>query len=566
MKPEELGVYYESILDKDARKEGGVYYTPQYIVDYIVENTVGEFLKNRTPEEVAKIRIVDPACGAGVFLVGAYQYLLDWHEKHIGKLTLAKRRRILSDSIFGVDIDPLAVEITKYCLAMQCTEGKDLSLELDKNICVGNSLVETKFHWQKSFPYIFKQGGFDIVIGNPPYGGALLSRERKYLSSHFNVGTTDTAASFLLQARKLAHSDGKVGFIVPKALTYAPNWQKVREVVLPDITNIVDCGKVWNDVKLEMSICVLQQNNNKKTFVHAKRNTENVIETFGTQCRSLCTEFGLILNGLTKQEIEIGLKIKRNSKTLNDFVENQRGAMLQRDVSNKGNLSVLGGKQISRYYLEKEKVKGKIFTKYVTDKRAWVYNNSVLVQNIVAHIARPSPHILITVCPSSELENLENFILLDTINQLTMKGQYESKFVSALLNSFLLSWYVYRFVFAHAIRTMHFDRTTTAKIPVPDIDCFTREDKTKHNKIVRLVDSILELKRKERDVREMRNRDVFRRQIKTINHEIDMLIYQLYGLTDNEIAIIEGVSQEHEAGKPLRKRNLSQCAPPLQKK
>jgi type I restriction-modification system DNA methylase subunit len=171
MKPEDLGTYYESILDKEVRKEGGIYYTPPLIVEYMVANSLGELLKGKTPNEAAKIKIVDPACGGGVFLLGAYQFLLDWHEKHFGKLTLAQRRKILNDNIFGVDIDPLAVEITKYGLSMICSEGKDFTTNLDQNICCGNSLVG--FDWQSEFPKIFKQGGFDIVIGNPPWGGKM---------------------------------------------------------------------------------------------------------------------------------------------------------------------------------------------------------------------------------------------------------------------------------------------------------------------------------------------------------------------------------------------------------
>jgi hypothetical protein len=346
-----------------------------------------------------------------------------------------------------------------------------------------------------------------------------------------------------MQAQKLARSDGKIGFIIPKAFTYASNWQRVREVLLSDIINIADCGKVWNAVKLEMSICVLQQNNRGKTFTYAKKHIEStgeyVIKNIGVQSRSLFTEFGVILNGLTEQEIEIGLKIKCNSKTLNDFVENRRGAMLQNEVSNRGNLLVLGGKQVSRYYVETEKVKGKIFTKYVYDEKAWIVKDSILIQNIVAHIMRPSPHIKITACLSSELEEPTKFILLDTINQLTVKGQYDSRFVLAVLNSHLLSWYVYRFVFAHAIRTMHFDSTTTAKIPFPDIDISTNESKAKHDKIVRLVDRRLELEHKVREVNEMRSWNVFHRQIVAVEAEIDRLIYELYKLTDKEIAIVE---------------------------
>jgi len=159
MKPEDLGTYYESILEKEARKEGGIYYSPPLVVEYMVENSVGELLNGKTPAEAADIKIVDPACGGGVFLLGAYQFLLDWHEKHYGKLTLAQRRKILLDNIYGVDIDPLAVEITKYGLAMKCSEGNNSTLDLNANICCGDSLIETDFHWLKEFPRVFEQGG-----------------------------------------------------------------------------------------------------------------------------------------------------------------------------------------------------------------------------------------------------------------------------------------------------------------------------------------------------------------------------------------------------------------------
>ncbi|MGB3016773.1 MAG: DNA methyltransferase, partial [Ignavibacteria bacterium] len=231
-----LGSAYEQFLGKviridkshkakieekpEVRKAGGVYYTPQYIVDYIVKNTVGKLVENKTPNEVSKLKIVDPACGSGSFLLGAYQFLLDWHKeiysketKHSsrrgtkgdvltaeGSLTTSEKKRILLNNIFGVDIDANAVEVTKLSLLLKCLEGEtSASIEhqlsmfnervlptLDDNIKVGNSLIDTDFYsnqldfgeekkikpfnWQKAFPAVFAQGGFDAVIGNPPYG------------------------------------------------------------------------------------------------------------------------------------------------------------------------------------------------------------------------------------------------------------------------------------------------------------------------------------------------------------------------------------------------------------
>ena len=226
-----LGSAYEQFLGKqiivkgsratieekpEVRKAGGVYYTPQYIVEYIVENTVGKLCSNKTPKEISKLKIVDPACGSGSFLLGAYQYLLKWHSLYYtanpqkgkqkdavltpdGSLTTAEKKRILLNNIYGVDIDRNATEVTKLSLLLKCMEGETTASvntqmtffherilpSLENNIKSGNSLIDVDFYdtefdfgegkkikpfsWQQGFPEVFKQGGFDVVIGNPPY-------------------------------------------------------------------------------------------------------------------------------------------------------------------------------------------------------------------------------------------------------------------------------------------------------------------------------------------------------------------------------------------------------------
>jgi type II restriction/modification system DNA methylase subunit YeeA len=165
----------------EVKKAGGVYYTPQYIVDYIVKNTVGKLVvgKGKTPEEIAKIKILDPACGSGSFLIGAYTYLLryhlDWYTNNNPKkhkeavfqvrenewyLTTVEKKRILLNNIFGVDIDPQAVEVTKLSLLLKVLEHESresidqqvkLGLEgvlpnLEGSIKCGNSLIGPDFY------------------------------------------------------------------------------------------------------------------------------------------------------------------------------------------------------------------------------------------------------------------------------------------------------------------------------------------------------------------------------------------------------------------------------------
>ncbi|MFA7380939.1 MAG: N-6 DNA methylase [Bacteroidia bacterium] len=341
-----LGSAYEQFLGKviridkthrahieekpEVRHAGGVYYTPQYIVEYIVENTVGKLIENKTPKEVSKIKIADPACGSGSFLIGAYQYLLDWHKNYYtdsgkiskgnkgnpltpeGNLTTAEKKRILLNNIFGVDIDVNAVEVTKLSLLLKCMEGEtqasiasQLRLfnerilpTLDNNIKDGNSLVDTDFYstqldfgeekkvkpfsWKNSFPEVFKQGGFDIVIGNPPYiriqvlienspsQGDYFSRKYKAASK----GNYDIYVIFIEHALNILNSTGKVGFILPHKFFTAQYGEGIRQVLLSRnaIDEIIHFGhqQVFANATTYTCILTLSNQRKKKDFDFAR--------------------------------------------------------------------------------------------------------------------------------------------------------------------------------------------------------------------------------------------------------------------------------------------------------
>ena len=307
-------------LKPEVRKAGGVYYTPEYIVDYIVENTVGEKIKGKTPKEIANIKIVDPACGSGSFLIGAYKYLLNYHREYYskqgkkkflgskedaitedGELALWVKKQILINNIFGVDIDSNAVEVTKLSLLLKCMENEtpasimnNQSLfneralpSLDENIKCGNSLIGNDFYsggdslnidietqykincfdWDKEFSSIFKSGGFDIVIGNPPYGAELMDIERDYLERKYNLRNTNTAALFIGLSKHLLKDKGVNGFIIPKSFIYASNWESSRDLMIDDLFELVDCGKVWKEVKLEQVITLFEKGLKNDSYI-----------------------------------------------------------------------------------------------------------------------------------------------------------------------------------------------------------------------------------------------------------------------------------------------------------
>lgn len=180
--------------------------------------------------------------------------------------------------------------------------------------------------------------------------------------------------------------------------------------------------------------------------------------------------------------------------------------------------------------------------KYIVNNKGLIKNNSILVQNIVAHIMNPVPHIKIIAMLSNTIENKDKYILVNTINQLDNISDLNSKFILAILNSKLISWYAYRFIYSKAIMTMQFDNPTTSRIPMPSVDLTKKSDKEVHDKLVKLVDNIIAINKKLVGENNPNTKEILERQVRALDGEIDRLVYGLYGLSDNEIRIIENGS------------------------
>ena len=328
-----LGQVYEQFLGKvirltpgkqakieekpEVRKAGGVYYTPKYIVDYIVANTVGKLLEGKTPAEASKLKIVDPACGSGSFLLGAFQYLMDWHEKWYQendlqkwtkskdptlvysdkgdlRLSTSEKKRILTNNIYGVDIDAQAVEVTKLSLLLKVLEEETGQLtlaferalpDLGENIKCGNSLIGwnyfqgqlladeeeilrvNPFDWEKNFPEVFAQGGFDAIIGNPPYRkerdskDLLVEIKKSTLGKIFYQGKMDYWYFFLHLSIDIGKSKCLISFIVPSYWLSSTGSSVLLERVKNNcnFTKIVEFGenKIFKDVSGRHMIFVL---------------------------------------------------------------------------------------------------------------------------------------------------------------------------------------------------------------------------------------------------------------------------------------------------------------------
>lgn len=605
MPVEILGSVYERFIGRTAKitkagprfelkpellKADGVYYTPEYIVDFIVGETVGNLVSGKSPSEMARLRFADPACGSGSFLLRVYATLMNEHIKWYtanpdkqrnhcqqdpqGNVQLLRhdKRKILTNCIYGVDLDEQAIEVTMLSLYLKLLEGETkatvawqqslfpqerLLPDLSGNVKCGNALVSAgqatlleeegdgkAFNWEENFPDIFRNGGFDAVVGNPPYGAELPTEIRGYLSRHFAAGTTDTAALMMLHARRhLTKKKGWNGFIVPKPFTYSSNWKIVRDELLPELKLLVDVGKVWQKVRLEQVIYTLQCGVRTERYSTARRCAREVIP-IGEISKQDCAEFEFLLNGVSAADADIALAMRSCGRFLNDFVQNTRGAMFQDAVDDSGKgLRVIGGKQVQQFHVDGQKGFLNPRTRLL-DQNAHVQPGSVLVQNIVAHIENPIDHIKISaaIVPDEEASKI---VILDTVNQLTNTSRLSSYYFVGLLNSALINWYVYRFVYAKAIRTMHFDGPVTSRIPIPQPGTTNRDW---YDRVVLAATRLTSIRSQpEKLLTDTRIAKVQERTAKYMA-AIDNAVFQLFGLSDEQIEVVCSAMPSSERG------------------
>lgn len=245
--PEGLGRAYEGWLREDtaevgrrARKLEGIYYTPDPIVDHLVDVALRPLWAPGSRARFGTVRIVDPACGAGSVLVGALRGLLRWYEvRNKGPLTPAVKLRVARDHLFGVDVDPHAVETARTALAL-CV-GESDPARFAANVRCGDALVDESFDWRREFVSVFARSnpGFDAVVGNPPYVDAEWMtahrpRQREYCAGRFATarGNWDLYCVFVERAVELLRDGGLHAFVVPNKIGSAPYATAVRRLMV----------------------------------------------------------------------------------------------------------------------------------------------------------------------------------------------------------------------------------------------------------------------------------------------------------------------------------------------
>ena len=607
----------------EVKKAGGVYYTPTYIVDYIVEHTVGKLLEGKTPRQINTLRVLDPACGSGSFLLGAYQRLLDWHltwygenepDKHAKgrnpkifrgpgddwRLTTAEKKRILLNSIYGVDIDPQAVEVTKLSLLLKVLEGesaetlgKSLALfreralpDLSENIKCGNSLIGPDFYegqqlsligeeeryrinafdWNTEFPEIMRVGGFDAVIGNPPW---VFTREvdfavemKRYIQDAYlgllegsqmgrakQSGKINLFAIFILQSLRLLRRGGLLGYIVPNTLLRATIYDVVRRYLLDTarITTIVDLGsQVFERVTACTIVVTLQKGQAEPAHL------VQVIEGLDPTCigsAKYASQKGFLENtsfvfSIHASEVACTLlnKVDGSCLRLGNIAIIHAGGIatgpgkhkyiVDRKISDVYK-PLLEGKDIQRYHItfkdrfilyEREKLYRP------RDERIFLADEKLVTRRIGggnnALIVAYDDHQYYTF-------NSTNPVLSQPDTQWSLK------YILGLLDSRLLNWYYISRYTNRSTLTVNVSKTFLEALPIACIDFSDPTDRVRHDRVVEFVESMLKLHKDLQAAKTDHDKKLIQRQIGSTDKQIDQLVYELYGLTDKEIRIVE---------------------------
>ncbi len=670
-----LGQVYEQFLGKvirltsdhravvedkpEVKKAGGVFYTPTYIVDYIVKNTVGKLLDGKTPKTAEKLRILDPACGSGSFLLGAYQNLLDWHlkwytendpEKHAKAkkpilykgqggawhLTTAERKRILLNNIYGVDIDIQAVEVTKLSLLLKVLEdetGETLNYQfklfheralpnLGGNIKCGNSLIGPDFYegkqmtmldteeaqrvnvfdWQTEFPEIFKAGGFDAVIGNPPYvRQEMIGDFKGYFQTHYKVfnGTADLYVYFIERGLMLLKEQGIFSFIVANKWMRANYGEALRKwLKAQSIEEIVDFGDLPVFQKATTYPCIIRVAKNKagkkmnvtsaKTlcfqdlqgYVAAQHYTmdRTNLDDSGWSLSDDRTQelldkikkLGMPLGEYVKEKIYYGIKTGLNEAFVIDA--ETRARLIAEDKKSKEIIKpFLLGRDLKRYQPPVSDIY------LILMPKGWTRIKSEGISEAWNWLSKQYPAIAKHLLPFAEkgknrcdkgeywwelraCDYYEEFekpkIMLPDISLRgnfaldSVGGKYcvntayiissADQYLLGILNSSLITFFYKTISATFRGGYLRFIYQYLVMIPIRTIDFNNYHEKKMHDNMVQLVEQMLPLNKQLVEAKTGHEQTLIQRQIDATDKQIDKLVYELYGLTEEEIKIVEG--------------------------
>ncbi len=650
-----------AVIDKTKtkRKKDGVFYTPKYITKYIVDNTIGKLCAEKKAELIItdenyqpgkrsrkrldnlqqyrqwllQLTICDPACGSGAFLNQALEFLIAEH-RYIDELSATYNKdtfvlsdveaAILENNLFGVDLNEESVEIAKLSLWLRTAQPHRKLNDLSSNIKCGNSLIDDPevagdkaFSWAEEFPQVFARGGFDVVIGNPPYVGTkqIPVNDRGFYWLEYAellFSEMDLYEIFLYKsAKQLLKANGYLGFITPNSYYTNISFKNLREFLFTQtkVETIIDFPYrfyPFDEVNTETAIIILKNEYDKKNFIHLKsinKNKQQILNgmenVYNNEIEvsqsSIVSKFNnIVIISLTP----LLIKLASCKKRFGDYLELHKGWMsipqqvvfenitydgIYTNVELKeskyleeNSALYLEGRDIHRYY--KDNVEKYVFIKGMDKKTTtWHLKPKIILQRIVG---QNKNKIFATV-------DFENHIIFPNANLANLKNPKDDvRFYLSILNSRLISFY-YNQYFGES--NTNLTKLAFESLPLPEISKVNHdlyidmaniilvsnvEIKERSQKFQRSLQrkfSLEDLPKKLQDwyllsygdfIKELGKKKIkltlaqeaewedyfeqekkkaleLKAKIDATDKEIDQMVYALYGLTAEEIAIVE---------------------------
>jgi type I restriction-modification system DNA methylase subunit len=657
------------IEDKpEVRKAGGVYYTPTHIVSYIVRNTLGPLVEGASPRDIAgtakrskALSILDPACGSGSFLINAYQFLLDWHldwylhagadkwargsspKLRIGpagawRLTTMERKRILLTHIYGVDIDPQAVEVSKLSLLLKVLEGEsDEAIDqqmllfheralpdLGANIKCGNSLIEPDFYeneqlsllgdedqfrinmfdWSAEFKAIMSAGGFSVVIGNPPWlmAGYYLKDSLDYLKRRYETATGkyDLYYLFLEQGLRLLSDSGRLGMIVPNKFFHTEAAKALRSLLgrSRSVRHIVDfgAGQVFPRATNYSCILLLEPDAAGISYTRATP-TLRIIREYDVPRSLIGASPWVLVDSETRRLFK---KLETNGQELADLTLRfgtgvQTGSdpvfLVDPDKARELGLEqhllrpMLRGRDVRQYYVAGDH-KVLVFPYKIVHDEFQILSEAELKQypNTYRYLTGHREGLASRVWFGKTAEQLSGkwYGLMYLDNQkyfaaphlltpsLSDKSNFaigtgalfatgtagvtsivpapdiseDRAYLLAILNSKLLSFYAISHSPVFSGEFYKFSSPYLRYLPIRRIEFDSSEDVAIHSRLIDLSHRAATLRQRRAGAQANDEAVVLERQISLVGAEIDRAVYKLYGLTTNEVAMIERMPEK----------------------
>ncbi|MCF7815382.1 MAG: hypothetical protein K9N40_12980, partial [Candidatus Cloacimonetes bacterium] len=635
------------------------------LLDYNIEGT--ELIKEQkiaVIDALDAIKVLDPACGSGAFPMGILQKMLlilqkvdpesiEWVIRQLDKIPNKLVRQTLEDklmnenwkykhkmgiiqnAIYGVDIQPIATEISKLRLFLTLIVDENIIDEkANRNIhplpnlsfkfvtantliglgktpdlddwmikhayeeCVTdmeqvreqyfyefdkskkaqlenkikdiqkklyNIIIEHQIHsdyfnkliswnpfedkasgWFDPSWMFGISDGFDVIIANPPYGVNIPSTQKEYIKRQLIDTKNSNSASYFIDYSKNKYlaEDGTLTLIVPKSLLYSGRWFSLVLALLTRTSSLLDVEKGFEDVLLEQ-VSFTFSSMKSKTYKSLKYNG-NTIDQVNIIDKSIVRQLKAWICDVNKFELSIVNNKFKNVIEMSQISKTTRGLTFQKHLKSTGDIKAIGGKNIQKYYINN--FKGFLDKELIdSNKKARsLMCPKIISQRLVAHIQNPYPHMKIT----STVDKNGSIFGVDTVeNTIITNRKFSNNFILSLLNSKLLSWYLYKFIFCSAIRTTDLDNAYIGKLPIKDSEnkCLFEE----------LIDKIIDEKKGGRITQYLED-------------QLDLMVYKLYELTYEEAKIVDpeldsvlsqfGLSKEdyeHMSVEELAKLNMS---------